>query len=79
MYEVSQFVTSGGLMSYGIDYKASWRRAAFYVDKILKGANPGTLPVEPLRLELVINLKTVEKNGVKIPPKVLLESNDRTS
>jgi ABC-type uncharacterized transport system substrate-binding protein len=69
-------VISGGLSSYGIDYTASWRRAAVFVDKILKGANPATLPVEPPQLELVINLKTAEKIGVTIPPEILLEANE---
>jgi putative ABC transport system substrate-binding protein len=52
------------------------RRAAVYVDKILKGANPATLPVETPQLELVIILKTAEKIGVKIPPEILLEANE---
>jgi ABC-type uncharacterized transport system substrate-binding protein len=76
IYEAREFVTSGGLMSYGIDYTASWRRAAVYLQKILKGANPATLPVEPPQLELVINLKTAEKIGVKIPPEILLDANE---
>ena len=63
-------------MSYGIDYTASWRRAAVYVDKILNGANPATLPVEPPQLELVINLGAAEKIGVRIPPEILLEANE---
>ena len=53
-------------MSLGINYPANWRRAAVFVDKILKGANPATLPVEPPRLELVINLKPAERIGVTI-------------
>jgi len=70
------FVRFGGLMSYGVNYLANWRRAAVYIDKILKGANPATLPVEPPQLELVINLKTAQKLGVKIPPEILLEANE---
>ncbi len=70
------FVEIGGLISYGVNYPANWRRAAVYVDKILKGANPATLPVEPPQLELVINLKTAQKLGVKIPPEILLEANE---
>ncbi|MDH3445020.1 MAG: ABC transporter substrate-binding protein [Deltaproteobacteria bacterium] len=70
------FVEKGGLMSYGVSYPANWRRSAVYVDKILKGANPATLPVEPPQLELVINLKTAEKIGVNIPPEILLEANE---
>ena len=70
------FVKFGGLMSYGVNYPANWRRAAVYVDKILKGANPATLPVESPQLEFVINLKTAQKLGVKIPPEILLEANE---
>ncbi len=70
------FVESGALMSFGVNYRANWRRAAVFVDKILKGANPATLPVEPPELELVINLKTAEKIGVTIPPEILLEANE---
>jgi len=75
MHMSKHFVNVGGLMSYGFDYPAIWRRAAVYVDKILKGANPATLPVEPPQLELIINLKTAQKIGVKIPPEILLEAN----
>jgi len=76
MYESRLFVKQGGLMSFGVDWPASWRRAAVYVDKILKGANPAILPVEPPpRFELVINLKTARNIGVTIPPEILLEAN----
>ncbi len=75
MYESKRFVDVGGLMSYGLDRSAIWRRAAVYVDKILKGANPATLPVELPQLELVINLKTARKIGATIPPEILLEAN----
>ncbi len=77
MYESRLFVKQGGLMSFGLDWPASWRRAAVYVDKILKGANPATIPVErPPRFELVINLKTARRIGVKIPPEILLEAHE---
>ncbi len=77
MYESSLFVKQGGLLSFGVDFPASWRRAAVYVDKILKGADPATIPVEqPPQLELVINLKTAQKLGVKIPPEILLEADE---
>ena len=67
-----EYVLSGGLMIYGTDLKDSYRRAADYVDKILKGASPSDLPVEqPTRFQLVINLKTAKALGVTIPPSVL--------
>jgi putative tryptophan/tyrosine transport system substrate-binding protein len=62
------FLDEGGLLSYGSDRLALWRRAAWYVDKILKGANPGELPVEqPMKFELVINLKAAKQIGLTIP------------
>jgi putative ABC transport system substrate-binding protein len=72
MYALRQFVDAGGLMSYGPSIPDSFRRAASYVDKILKGAKPADLPIEqPTRLELVVNLKTAKALGLPIPPSVL--------
>ena len=72
MYEASSYVESGGLLSYSANFSDLFRRAATYVDKILKGAKPADLPVEqPMKFELVINLKTAKQIGLTIPPNVL--------
>ena len=71
-----EYVDVGGLVSYGVSFPEMFRRIAEYVDKILKGAKPGDLPVEqPTKFELVINLKTAKALGLTIPPSVLLQAN----
>ena len=72
MYESSNVVEAGGLVSYSANESESFTRAAWYVDKILKGSKPGDLPVEqPTKFELAINLKTAKQIGLTIPPQVL--------
>ncbi|TMA78026.1 MAG: ABC transporter substrate-binding protein, partial [Deltaproteobacteria bacterium] len=72
MFFSKDFVDNGGLMSYGPSFPDSYRRAATYVDKILKGAKPADLPVEqPKKFEFIINLKAAKQIGLTIPPNVL--------
>ena len=75
IYIVREYADVGGLMAYGVNLRESFRRAAAYVDKILKGAKPGDLPVEqPTKFDLVVNLKTAKALGVSIPPVVLVRA-----
>jgi putative tryptophan/tyrosine transport system substrate-binding protein len=72
IYPRGEFVAGGGLMSYGSDRTESFRRAAVFVDKILKGTKPADIPVEqPTKFEFIINLKTAKQIGLTIPPNVL--------
>jgi putative ABC transport system substrate-binding protein len=75
MYATSYWVEAGGLLCYGASFEDLYRRAAAYVDKILKGATPGDLPVEqPTKFEMVINLKTAKALGLTIPHSLLLRA-----
>ena len=76
VFSTREWVVTGGLMSYGPSFPDLNRRAATYVDKILKGAKPADLPVEqPMKFEFVINLKAAKQIGLTIPPRVLERAN----
>ena len=78
VYGLSDFARDGGLLSYGVDPVDIFRRAATYVDRILRGAKPGDLPVQfPTKFEMVLNLKTAKALGLTVPPSILLAAPTR--
>ena len=77
VFTAREHVEDGGLMSYGVDLRETWRRMATFVDKILKGAKPGDLPIEfPTKLELVINLTAAKAVGLTVPPQLLARADE---
>ena len=77
IFQFREFVAEGGLISYGTSLNGMWQRAASYVDKILKGADPGELPIDqPTRFELVINLKTAKMLGIEVPATQLVRADE---
>jgi putative ABC transport system substrate-binding protein len=77
VYTASLIPRHGGLLSYGVDFVDIWRRAATYVDRILRGAKPGDLPVQfPTKFEMVVNLKTAKALGFAIPPLIMLRADE---
>jgi putative ABC transport system substrate-binding protein len=77
VYAYSYFVRDGGLLSYGVDQVDTYRRAAAYVDRILRGEKPGDLPVQlPTRFEMAVNLKTAKALGLAVPPSIMLRADE---
>ena len=77
MHGGRESVAAGGLISYGPNFPELWRRAAAYIDKILRGAKPADIPVEqPAKFDLVINLKTAKALGLTVPPPMLARADD---
>jgi putative tryptophan/tyrosine transport system substrate-binding protein len=77
MHSLREYVEASGLMSYGPNWSDQWRRAADYVDKILRGAKPADLPVEqPTKFDLIINLTTAKVLGLAVPDKLLALANE---
>jgi putative ABC transport system substrate-binding protein len=78
VYSQSYFVRDGGLLSYGVDVVDTYRRAATYIDRILRGEKPGDLPVQfPTKFEMVLNLKTAKALGLTVPPSILLRADEQ--
>ena len=77
VYAASYYARDGGLLSYGVDLVDNFRRAAAYVDRILRGAKPGDLPVQlPTKFEMVVNRKTANALGLRVPPSILLRADE---
>src|SRR5262249_31442690 len=77
VYSLSEAASEGGLLSYSVDQEDMWRRAASYVDRILRGAKPGDLPVQfPTKFEMVVNLKTAKALGLTVPQSILLRADE---
>jgi putative ABC transport system substrate-binding protein len=77
VYSDSVFARDGGLLSYGVDQVDIWRRAATYVDRILRGAKPGDLPVQfPTKFEMAVNLKTAKAIGLTVPVSIRLRADE---
>jgi putative ABC transport system substrate-binding protein len=77
VYGTSDFTNDGGLLAYGVDLGDTYRRATNYVDRILRGEDPGDLPVQfPTTFEMVVNRKTADALGLVIPPSILLRANE---
>ena len=78
VYNLSAYARDGGLLSYGIDVADNYRRAATYVDRILRGAKPADLPVQfPTKFEMAVNLKTAKAFGLAVPPSILLRADEQ--